>query len=64
MGINSETDTSANLRIGPTDQGMVRIYVETDTAEVPMDFEPDEAIEIAEEITAAAKRAEKIKPRR
>ncbi|KZY48363.1 hypothetical protein A3731_28120 [Roseovarius sp. HI0049] len=59
MGINTERDIEANLQIGPTDQGMVRIYVEADGVEVPMDFEPDEAREIAEEIMSAAKVAEK-----
>ncbi|MDM8165003.1 DUF6324 family protein [Roseovarius sp.] len=59
MGINTERDIEANLQIGPTDQGMVRIYVEADGVEIPMDFEPDEAREIAEEIMAAAKAAEK-----
>ena len=57
MGINSESDLSANLSIAPTDQGMVRIYVEGDGIDVPMDFEPDDAEEIAEEIRAAAGRA-------
>ena len=54
MGINSESDIAANLQIGPTDKGMVRLYVEAQGTEVPMDFEPDEAEEIAEEIRAAA----------
>lgn len=55
MGINDPSDTSANLQIGPTDAGMVRIYVEADGGvEVPMDFDPAEAEEIAEEIRAAA----------
>ncbi|SFI84861.1 DUF6324 family protein [Jannaschia pohangensis] len=54
MGINDASDTEANLQIGPTDQGMVRIFVESRGIEVPMDFEPEEAIEIAEEIRAAA----------
>ena len=57
MGINSESDIAANLQIGPTTQGMVRIYVEGDGIEVPMDFDPDEAEDIAEEIRAAAVRA-------
>jgi hypothetical protein len=55
MGINSERDIEANLQIGPTDQGMVRLFVEAGGTEIPMDFEPDEAREIAEEILAAAK---------
>ena len=57
MGINSERDVEANLQIGPTDQGMVRIYVESQGVEIPMDFTPDEAEEIASEIMAAAKGA-------
>ena len=61
MGINTERDIEANLQIGPTDQGMVRIYIEAGGVEIPMDFEPDEAREIAEEITAAAKAAETTK---
>ena len=28
MGINSERDIEANLQIGPTDKGMVRLYIE------------------------------------
>ncbi|MEX0338966.1 MAG: DUF6324 family protein [Arenibacterium sp.] len=55
MGINTERDIEANLQIGPTDKGMVRIYVEAQGVEIPMDFDPDEAAEIAEEIMAAAK---------
>ncbi len=54
MGINKESDVTANLQIGPTSLGMVRIYIEGDGIDLPMDFEPEEAIEIAEEIRAAA----------
>mgnify|MGYP000354869963 CR=1 FL=1 len=43
MGINTEKDIEANLQIGPTDQGMVRIFVTAGDAEIPMDFEIDEA---------------------
>ena len=57
MGIDTERDIEANLQIGPTDKGMVRIYVEAQGMEIPMDFTPDDAIEIAEEIMAAAARA-------
>lgn len=56
MGINDESDIEANLQIGPTDTGMVRLFIEGDGFEVPMDFTPEEAYEIAEEITAAANR--------
>lgn len=57
MGINSETDITANLQIGPTTLGMVRIYIEGSGIDLPMDFEPEEAEEIAEEIRAAAAQA-------
>ena len=57
MGINSESDVAANLQIGPTTLGMVRVYVETAEGGLPLDFEPDEAEEIAEELRAAAARA-------
>ena len=54
MGINSENDVAANLQIGPTTLGMVRIYVEGDGIDLPLDFDPEEAEEIAEELRAAA----------
>ncbi|GLT07800.1 DUF6324 family protein [Sulfitobacter porphyrae] len=57
MGINTERDIEANLQIGPTDAGMVRLFVEGGGVELPMDFTPEEAVEIAEEIMAAAHRA-------
>ena len=59
MGINNERDIEANLQIGPTDQGMIRLFIEAEGIEIPMDFDPDEAREIAEEIIAAAKTVEK-----
>lgn len=57
MGINRESDVAANLQIGPTSLGMVRLYIETAQFELPLDFDPDEAEEIAEELRAAAERA-------
>lgn len=57
MGINDPSDTTANLQIGPTTTGHVRLYVAGDGIEVPMDFDPDEADDIAEEIRAAAQAA-------
>ncbi len=57
MGIDSEKDITANLQIGPTSLGMVRIYVEGEGIEIPMDFDPEEAEEIADEIRAAAQKA-------
>lgn len=61
MGINSERDIEANLQIGPTDQGMVRMFIEAAGAEIPMDFDPEEAEEIAEELRAAAARARAVR---
>ncbi|MFA5581214.1 MAG: DUF6324 family protein [Paracoccaceae bacterium] len=60
MGINKESDISANIQIGPTTHGMVRIYIEGEGIEIPMDFDPEEAEEIAEEIRAAAAQARLI----
>ncbi len=60
MGINSESDVAADLQIGPTSLGMVRLYIETASGGLPLDFEPDEADEIAEELRAAAQRARAV----
>lgn len=60
MGIDSESEIAANLQIGPTTLGQVRIYVEGDGIDLPFDFDPDEADEIAEELRAAAERARHI----
>lgn len=60
MGINKESDVAANIQIGPTDQGMVRIFVEGDGFDLPLDFDPEEAEEIAEELMAAAEAARSI----
>lgn len=60
MSINKESEISANLQIGPTSLGMVRIYVEGGGVDLPLDFDPEEAEEIAEEIRAAAGRARAI----
>jgi len=57
MGINRQSDIEAQLQIGPTTNGMVRLYVSGDGIDVPMDFTPDEAREIAAELTAAAEHA-------
>ena len=69
MGINTERDLEANLQIGPTDQGMVRLFISAGEFEVPMDFDPEEAEEIAEELRAATEAARavdkpKARPRR
>lgn len=57
MGINRESEVAANLQIGPTSLGMVRLFIDTGEIEIPLDFDPEEAEEIAEELRAAAARA-------
>jgi hypothetical protein len=64
MGINKESDTAASLQIGPTTLGMVRIYLEGDGIDLPLDFEPEEAEEIADELRAAAAAARKLGKKR
>ncbi len=64
MSINTERDIEANLQIGPTDQGMVRLFIEAKGIEIPMDFDPAEAEEIAEEIRAAAEAVKAMKPKK
>ena len=61
MGINNESEIAANLQIGPTSLGMVRIYIEGEGVDLPLDFDPDEAEEIAEELRTAAAAARKAK---
>ncbi|MBC7147056.1 MAG: hypothetical protein H5U24_16895 [Thioclava marina] len=60
MSIDKESDIAANLQIGPTSLGMVRIYIEGDGVELPLDFDPEEAEEIAEELQAAAEAAREM----
>lgn len=60
MSINKESEVTGDLQIGPTDHGMVRIYVTGDGFELPFDFDPEEAEEIAEELRAAAEAAREI----
>lgn len=55
-----DTDIAANLTVGPTDRGLVRVLVEGDGFAVPMDFEPEEADEIAEELRLAAEAARSL----
>ena len=61
MGINTPSDVAANIQIGPTDTGMVRIFIEADKVSLPLDFDPEEAEEIAEELRSAAARARVVK---
>ena len=64
MGINSNSNMEASLQIGPTEKGMVRLFVSNSSIEIPMDFEPDEAREIADEILSAAKVAANLVDRK
>lgn len=57
MGMNKQSDEQGEIQIGPTDLGMVRLYVRTSSFEIPMDFTPEEAEEIAAELEAAAAHA-------
>src|SRR6056297_1635922 len=57
MGIDDESDMAATLQIGPTSEGMVRLYLEGEGVSLPLDFEPEEAEEIADELRGAAERA-------
>ena len=67
MGIDKQSDLVANIHIGPTTFGMVRIYIEGEGVDLPLDFDPEEADEIAEELRAAAEAAramgQKAKPK-
>lgn len=54
MDINTPSNLEAELSIGPTDQGMVRIFIVTEKLELPMDFTTDEAEEIARELMSSA----------
>lgn len=54
MGINTPSDIAAELSIGATDEKMVRIFIASEQVEIPMDFLPEEAEEIARELMAAA----------
>ena len=60
VNINSETEISADLQVGPTSLGMVRLYLATKKIAIPVDFTPEEADEIAEEIKLAARKAREI----
>jgi len=59
-GINRETDVSGEIQIGPTSLGMVRLYVQAGEMDLPMDFTPEEARDIAEELVNAAEEAEQM----
>lgn len=47
-------DEVGALQIGATDRGMVRLILTTRAGVVELDYDPEEAEEIAEELRAAA----------
>ncbi len=58
MSNENKIEYEADLQIGPTDQGMVRLIVTHKNGILHMDFDAEEALEIAEEIRAAANKTE------
>ncbi len=60
MSINKESDIAADLQIGVTEHGMVRLYIKGGEIDLPLDFDASDAREIAEEILSAAQSAEQI----
>jgi hypothetical protein len=55
MAREDDSDVAADLRVAHTTLGMVRIHITAeDGTDLPMDFDPEEAEEIAEELRAAA----------
>jgi hypothetical protein len=63
-GINKETEESGEIQIGPTSAGMVRLFFRAPQFELPMDFLPEEAEEIAAEIVEAAAIARQSTPKK
>ncbi|NNU15260.1 hypothetical protein HK107_02835 [Parvularcula sp. ZS-1/3] len=61
MGLNTPNEIEADLQVGPTDTGMVRIYLTGPEVDLPLDFDPEDAEAIAEELRAAAAKAREIK---
>lgn len=57
MPLNTPSDHVADVQIGATDQGMVRIYLSSNEVDLPLDFDPEDAEAIAEELVAAAQAA-------
>lgn len=56
-GADLAANEAGALQIGVTDQRMVRLIVTTRDGVVELDFEPDEADDIAAELSGAATRA-------
>jgi hypothetical protein len=64
MAGGTESDEAWDLRVGPTTLGMVRLSVERAGEQIALDFDPEEAEAIAEELRAAAAAARgAVRPR-
>ena len=61
VGINDKSEIVADLQIGSTSDGNVRLYISGKDFSIPLDFSPDEAEDIATELKDASKRARKTK---
>ena len=61
VGINDKSEVVADLQIGSTSEGNVRLYISGKDFSIPLDFSPDEAEDIATELKDASKRAQKMK---
>ena len=59
VGINDKSEVVADLQIGSTSEGNVRLYISGKDFSIPLDFSPDEAEDIAAELKDASKRARK-----
>ena len=59
LGINDKSEVVADLQIGSTSKGNVRLYISGKDFSIPLDFSPDEAEDIATELKDASKRARK-----
>ena len=61
VGINDKSEVVADLQIGSTSEGNVRLHISGKDFSIPLDFSPDEADDIATELKDASKRARKTK---
>lgn len=51
------SEEAGGLQIGATDLGMVRVFVHSHAGVLELDYAPEEAEDIAEELVAAANQA-------
>jgi hypothetical protein len=64
MGINTPNNKPSDLQVGPTSDGMVRIHIFNEDISLPIDFLPEDANDIAEEILAASRMALSVKKKK